>query len=133
MPPNQIPVSEADKRILETIRTEFFPALNKIKDLLTRIQSTRLVFFLYSPGLSKLEQEYFEISQALFVIDRKLTTPDILFEGLSNIDEGAAAYFRFNEAIKKGLAEATGYIEIVDRTLDRKKQTLQNNRTLLLA
>ena len=58
----QIKVSEPEKRILETLRIEFFPILNKLKDLLIQIQKYRLLFYVFSAQLPKFENEYFNIS-----------------------------------------------------------------------
>jgi hypothetical protein len=129
----QIPVSQPEKRILETFRVEFFPEIQKLKDVLIRIQGCKLYMRLYSPQLPTLEQEYLNTVSKLFLIDRKLTTLDVLFEGLTNTAENMQAYFKYQVMIKEKLSEMSSYIEIIDRTLDRKKQTLQNNRTLVIA
>lgn len=129
----QVPVSEPEKRILEALRVEFFPVLNKLKDLLTRMQNCRLFFYVFSPSLSDLEKEYFDISAELFVIDKKLTTPDVLFKGLNGENIAMLAYFRWRPMIIQSLSEAMNYTEIIDRNLDRKRQTINNNRTTCLA
>lgn len=129
--------SEPERIIVETLGKELFPSLEKLKDLLIRIQNCRIPYYFFSIELNKLEKEYFNAASNFFLIDKKLKTPNLLF-GLENstmavTDSYMIEYFKFQGAFNPTLAEGMKYIEIIDRTLDRKNQTMQNNRTFTLA
>ncbi len=129
--PNQI--SEGGKRILDTVQKELFPSLEKLKDILVRIQKVRISWQLYSLELHKLEKEYYQASSDFFSTVRKLQTPDILFSGLENNPQHIVDYFQFQGAFQNNIAQGINYIEIIDRTLDRKAQNIQNNRIFLIS
>lgn len=130
---NELKVSEGGKRILNTCQKELFPTLNKLKELLISIQKCRISFQLYSRQLDKFEKDYHNVSLVFFEVSRKLETPDIIFEGLSGEAQYIADYFQYQNAFLQNLADGRNYVEIIDRTLDRKNQNIQNNRTFLLA
>jgi len=131
--PNQIPISEGGKRVLTTIKDELFPCINKLKDVLVRTQKVRISYQLYLKILTVLEKEYNEISSKFFDVVRKLDTPDILFLGLEDDKQNMVAYFQFQEGFKRTIDQGLTYVEIIDRTLDRKTQNIQNNRTFLIS
>jgi hypothetical protein len=130
---NEIPISDGGKRILNTMKDEMFPIQNKLKELLVRIHKSRVNFSLFSKDLAIQSNEYESISTNFFEISQKLQTPDILFLGLKNNAENIAAYFQYQQAVMQSIDEGSKYIEIIDRTLDRKLQTINNFRTQLLA
>ncbi|MEK7638795.1 MAG: hypothetical protein AAB388_01400 [Patescibacteria group bacterium] len=129
----QIPVSEGTKRLLNTVQQELFPILNELKQLLIDIQGVRINFPLYSSRLRKYSSQYEDIAKRFFVVVQKLETPDILFKGLPENSKDIASYFQFESAVGKNISEGSAYIEIIDRTLDRKRQTIFNSWTLLFA
>jgi len=133
MSQNELKISEGGKRILNTCQKELFPTINKLKELLISIQKCRISYQLYSSNLNKLEKEYYEISLNFFEVSRKLETPDIIFEGLEGEAQYMADYFQYQNAFLQNLSDGKNYVEIIDRTLDRKSQSIQNNRTFLLA
>ena len=128
-----IPVSEGTKRIMETVHKELFPILNELKQLLVDIQGLRIVFPLYSKRLNKYDTQYQDIAKRFFIVVQKLETPDILFKDLPNNPQDIASYFQFEGAVSKNINEGSKYVEIIDRTLDRKRQTIFNSWTLFLA
>ncbi|GEM_PF-1802394 len=136
-----VPESPAARRILITVKDELFPILNKLRDLLVRVQKCRIGYQLYSPELRALDVEYSIVSGEFFVLHKKMSTPDLLFEGLSETTDASShpapqlvfEYNRFQFAFSKLLDEGVSYTEIIDRTLDRKTQSLNNNRTFSLA
>jgi hypothetical protein len=129
----QIPLSDGGKIMLNIVKDELFPLQNDLKNLLLDTQKCRISLPFYSKKLNSLENKYFELSIKFFDIVRKLETPDILFKGLKDDPLNIANYFQFHEAISKNINEGSKYIEIIDRTLDRKKEIIQNFRTLILA
>mgnify|MGYP001561891979 CR=1 FL=1 len=133
MPPNQIPVSEGGKRILNTIKDELFPVIKRLKDILVRVQKVRISYQLYSTTLSNLETEYALVSGDFFEVVRKLQTPDLLFKGLVDNPQYVADYFQYQEAFQKNIEQGLNYVEIIDRTLDRKIQNIQSNKTFLIS
>jgi len=133
MPPNQIPVSTGGRRILNTVKEELFPVIDRLKDILVHVQKVRISYQLYSPILSNLEKEYTQVSADFFEVVRKLQTPDVLFDGLSDNPQNIVDYFQYQGAFQKNIEQGLNYVEIVDRTLDRKTQSIQNTRTFLIS
>lgn len=129
----EIPVSEGTKVMLDTIQNELFPVLEKLKKLLVDVQSCRIRFPLYSPKLNSLEIEYGDISVDFFNVARKLDTPDILFKGLKEDTQNIASYLQFRNVTAEKISDGSRYLEILDRTLDRKKESIINAWTLVLA
>lgn len=129
----EMPISAGGKRVLNTVKDDLFPILKELRDLLLRVHRSRPPFPLYSPNLSSLTLEFEELSASFFGVVRKLETPDILFSGLTEDPRNIADYFQFQGAFLKQIEEGGKYIEIIDRTLDRKTQAIQNSRTLVLA
>ncbi len=119
--------------MLDAVKDELFPVSKNLKELLIDVQKYRIKFPIFSKHLSILENRYEEVSKNFYAIVKKLETPDDLFEGLENNPQDIASYFQFQPAISKSIQEASKYIEIIDRTLDRKRERIQNFRTLLLA
>ena len=132
MKKDQIPVTSGQKIIMNTVQKELFPTLESLKELLVRIQKLRIAFPLYSRELSLIEKEYTQIAVDFFEVTRKLQTPDILFKD-SKDDQNMVDYFQFRGAFIQNISEGASYIEIIDRTLDRKSEMIQNSRTLFLA
>lgn len=130
---NTIPVSDGTKILLDTIQKELFPVLNELKQLLIDTQELRIKFPLYSKRLKEYDNRYQEITKKFFIVVQKLETPDILFKDLPNNPQNIASYFQFQGAMSKNIEEGSKYVEIVDRTLDRKRQTIFNSWTLFLA
>ncbi len=128
-----IPLSEGTKILLNTIQKELFPILNELKQLLIDIQGLRITFPLYSKELNKYEATYQDVAKRFFTLVQKLETPDILFQGLPPNPQDIAGYFQFEGAVGKNINEGSKYVEIIDRTLDRKRQTIFNSWTLFLA
>ncbi len=128
-----IPISEGTKILLNTIQQELFPVLNELKQLLVDIQGLRITSALYSKELSKYEAAYQDLAKRFFIVVQKLETPDILFKDLPHNPQDIAGYFQFEGAVGKNLNEGSRYVEIIDRTLDRKRQTIFNSWTLFLA
>ena len=118
---------------METVHKELFPILNELKQLLVDIQGLRIVFPLYSKRLNKYDTQYQDIAKRFFIVVQKLETPDILFKDLPNNPQDIASYFQFEGAVSKNINEGSKYVEIIDRTLDRKRQTIFNSWTLFLA
>lgn len=118
---------------METVHKELFPILNELKQLLVDIQGLRIVFPLYSKGLNKYDTQYQDIAKRFFIVVQKLETPDILFKDLPNNPQDITSYFQFEGAVGKSINEGSKYVEIIDRTLDRKRQTIFNSWTLFLA
>ncbi len=133
MPPDQLPIRPGGKRILDTVKDRLFPITNRLKDILVRVQKIRVSYQLYSPTLSSLDKEYTEASGDFFEVVRILQTPDLLFEGLGDNPEPIVDYFQYQEAFQKNIEQGLNYVEITDRTLDRKTQSIQNNRTFLVS
>ncbi|HEY9584793.1 MAG TPA: hypothetical protein VJI33_04435 [Candidatus Paceibacterota bacterium] len=129
----QYKVSDGGKKILNTVKDELFPILNQLKDLLVSIQKCRINFSIYSKELSDLELKYSDLATSFFTVTKKLKTPDILFSGLDDNPQNIADYFQFQDAFSLSIEEGTKYVEIIDRTLDRKSQNIQNFRTIILA
>lgn len=119
--------------MMEIVHKELFPALNELKQLLVDIQGLRIIFPLYSKELKRHDTQYQDIRKRFFTVVQKLETPDILFKGLPNNPQDIASYFQFEGAISKNINEGSKYVEIIDRTLDRKRQTVFNSWTLFLA
>jgi chromosome segregation ATPase len=130
---NQIPVSEGTKRMLNLVKDEFFPITNEIKELLIEIQKIRIKIPIFSKKLNNLEKEYEDVSKRFYSVVKKLETPDDLFEGLESNQQDIVGYFQFQKPIANNINSSSKYIEIIDRTLDRKKERIQNFRTLVLA
>lgn len=128
-----IPLSEGTKILLNTIQTELFPILNNLKQLLVDIQGLRINFPLYSKKLNNYNLKYQTIAKDFFTVVQKLETPNILFKGLPSNPQDIASYFEFHEAMSKNISEGSRYVEIIDRTLDRKQQTIFNSWTIFLA
>lgn len=126
-------ISKGTKILLDTIQQELFPVLNELKQLLVDIQGLRITFPLYSKELSKYEVVYQDIAKRFFIVVQKLETPDILFKDLPHNPQDIAGYFQFEGAVGKNINEGSRYVEIIDRTLDRKRQTIFNSWTLFLA
>lgn len=131
--PNQIHLSKGAKHILDTVQKDLFPCIEKLKDVLVRTQKVRVSYQLYSRTLYSLDKEYNDVCSGFFDVVRKLDTPDILFHDLDNDAENMAAYFQFRGGFKSNIDQGLNYIEIIDRTLDRKTQNIQNNRTFLIS
>lgn len=129
---DETPATTGQKIIMNTIQKELFPTLESLKELLVRIQKLRIIFPLYSKELSLIEKDYEKTAVAFFEVTRKLQTPDILFKD-SKEDRNIVDYFQFRGAFVQNISEGASYIEIIDRTLDRKRGTIQNSRTLFLA
>lgn len=132
----EIPLSVGGQVMLNVVHKELLPMLNKIRELLINIQKCDIKCPLYSRELNDLEKNYINVVSAFFLIIKKIESPDELFKGLEIKQDDfqhIADYFQFQPAISKSVAEGFGYIEIADRTLDRKKQTIQNTRSFLLA
>ena len=117
---------------MNTVHKELFPTLESLKELLIRTQKLRIVFPLYSKELVLIEKEYRQTAVDFFEVTRKLQTPDILFKD-SKEDKNIVDYFQFRGAFVQSISEGSSYVEIIDRTLDRKRETIQNSRTLFLA
>lgn len=130
---NQIPVSEGTKRMLDTFQKELLPALDSMRKLVIEVQSCRITFPFYSHKLTVLQKKYNEISIEFFNVVRKLETPDILFKDISENPQNIASYLQFQPAMSKSIADGSNYIEILDRALDRKNESIQNTRTLAIA
>lgn len=128
-----IPVSEGVKILLNTIQKELFPILNELKQLLVDIQELRIKFPLYSKKLNEYNKKYQQITKRFFTTVQKLETPDILFKDLPSNTQDMAGYFQFQGAMGKNIEEGSKYIEIIDRTLDRKSQNTFNSWTVFLA
>lgn len=135
MPNNNqsIPVTPGQRRILDTIKDELFPQIESLKKLIVEIQTCRISYQLYSRKLGILDAEYSRISKSFFEVVKKLETPDILFEGIEGGEKNVVDYFQFQNAFKQKIAEGVSYIEIIDRTLDRKIETIRNTRTFLIS
>ena len=127
----QITISE--HKVLMVVKDELFPQIEKIKKLMVDIQACRITYQLYSKQLNKLEKDYTILSKEFFGVVRKLETPDLLFESMGDSDSNAVAYFKFQTGFGKTISEGVGYIEVIDRALDRKLGQINNNRTLLIA
>jgi hypothetical protein len=131
---DQIHISEGGKRILNTVKDELFPLTEKLKDLLIRAQRIRSTFFeTNSRKLFELEAEHSQVSADFFVVATKLQTPDILFKGIKDDPQNIADYYQFQVAFQKNIDQGIGYMEIIDRTLDRKIQNIQNKITLAIS
>lgn len=128
----QVKVTPGQKRIMDTVQSELFPTLNLLKSLLVRIQKIRIKFPLYSRELTLTQKEYEKASAEFFEIARKLQTPDLLFHDMKE-DRNIVDYFQFRGAFEQNISEGFSYVEIIDRTLDRKQSAIQNSRTLILA
>jgi hypothetical protein len=128
-----IPVSEGVKILLNTIQKELFPILNELKQLLVDIQELRIKFPLYSKKLNEYNKKYQQITKRFFITVQKLETPDILFKDIPSNPQDMAGYFQFQGAMGKNIEEGSKYIEIIDRTLDRKSQNIFNSWTVFLA
>ena len=134
MPNQTIPVTNSERRILEVVKDELFPQIEDLKKVMVDLQSCRISWQVFSKRISKLEKDYSEVSGRFFGVVRKLETPDILFSGLEVEDvSNMSAYFNYQHAFKQNLSEGIGFVEIIDRTLDRKIGRINNNRTLWLA
>ncbi len=133
MPPNQIPISIGGKKILNTVKDELFPIINDLKSILISVQRIRISYQLYSLDLSKTEKEYTQEVVKFFEVVRKLQTPDLLFEGLDGDFQNMADYFQYQGAFQKVIEQGLNYVEIIDRTLDRKTQNIQSNRVFLIS
>lgn len=57
------PVTPGQKVILETVQKELFPQIDKLKDLLVKIQSCRISFQIYSLQLQQIEKEYYIVAK----------------------------------------------------------------------
>ena len=68
-----------------------------------------------------------------FEVVKKLETPYLIFEGMDGGERNIVDYFQFQGAFKQNISEEVGYVEIIDRTLDRKVGTIQNTRTFLIS
>jgi hypothetical protein len=129
-----IPITTGQQKILETLWNDLFPQIEVLKDLMVNIQACRVSCQIYSLKLNQLEKRYSEASQTFFGVVKKLETPDILFQDTENAkDNNMVAYFQYQSAFKQNIAEGISYVEIIDRTLDRKSGSVQNNRTLLIS
>ncbi len=126
-------VTEGVKLILKTVKDELFPVIGELKDVLIHIQKIRISYQIHSPALRALENKYTRTAAIYFEVVRKLQAPDILFAGMQNNDENMIGYFQYQGAFQKNIDEGISCIEIIDRTLDRKSQNIQNNRTFLLS
>jgi len=133
MPNNEIPITDGQRKILETVKDELFPQLVNLRNLLVRIQECRIYYQLHSFKLHELDKEYSRVSRDFFVVVQKLETPDILFEGVAGGKENIVHYFQFAGAFKQKIAEGVGYVEIIDRTLDRKIGTIRTTRIFLIS
>ncbi|MFA5751352.1 MAG: hypothetical protein WCX79_04535 [Candidatus Paceibacterota bacterium] len=128
-----IPLSEGAKILLNTVQKELFPVLNELKQLLVNIQGLRINCPLYSKQLIEYQTTYEDTAKRFFVIVQKLETPDILFKDLPQDIQNIASYFQFENAVGKNINEGSKYVEIIDRTLDRKRQIIFNYQTLFVA
>ena len=126
-------ISRGGKLILNTIKDELFPCIKNLKDLIIKIQKCHIKFPLYSFELNKLEKEYLEVSEKFFTVSIKLQTPDILFKDLEEDPRYIVDYFQYKEAIGQTIVDGSKIIEIIDRTLDRKRQNIENNRALYIS
>ncbi len=129
----QTPVSQGTQRILVTVHSELFPTIKELRELLLETQKIRISYFLFSNKLTNRKLEYAKVATSFFTAVKKLETPEILFDGLTNDMEYMADYFQLQGAFLSNIETGLRYIEIIDRTLDRKCQDIQNNRTLILA
>ena len=127
-----IELTNGQQIIMRTIMVELRPPLESLKKLVVKIHKLRLSFQLYSNELLLIEKEYAEISTAFFEATRKLQSPELLFENSDN-DCDMFSYMTNQGLFIPKISEGVAYIEIIDRTLDRKLQTIQNSRALVLA
>jgi len=126
-------IRPGQRKIMVTVKDELFPQIEKLKDLLVKIQSCRISNQLFSIIMNNLENEYSMVSSNFFEVVKKLETPDILFQGVDGGDQNMIDYFQFRGAFKDNISEGLNYIEIIDRTLDRKFGVIVNNRTFLIS
>jgi hypothetical protein len=131
--PKEIPITESGKRILDTVKDELFPLLEDMKNILVDVHACRISYQIYSCELNQINDRYLEKSTKIFQVIQKLQTPDILFQGLENTDQNAVDYFQYKMTFEKNIGEAFVYTEIIDRTLDRKFQSIQNTRTIWIS
>lgn len=129
----QTPVSQGTQRILVAVQSELFPAIKELRELLLETQKIKIPYFLFSNELTKRKLGYTEVTTRFFTVVKKLETPEILFEGLTNDMEYMSDYFQLQGAFLSNIETGLRYVEIIDRTLDRKSQDIQNNRTITLA
>jgi hypothetical protein len=126
-------LTPGQRKILETVKNELFPQIENLKKLIVNVQACRISYQLFSFKLQNLEKEYATVSKRFFEVVKKLETPDILFEGIEGEERNIVDYFQFQGAFKQNIGEGLTYVEIIDRTLDRKAGTIQNNRTFLIS
>lgn len=136
MPPNNqqsMKITPGQRKILDTVKDELFPQVDNLKSILVDIQACRISYQLYSLKLSSLEKRYSKVLKDFFEVVKKLETPDILFEGVGGGERNIVDYFQFQGVFKQNISEGIGYVEIIDRTFDRKVGTIQNTRTFLIS
>jgi hypothetical protein len=130
---NEIKITEGGKIILNTVKDELFPTVNMLKDLIVKIHSCRIRFPLYSAELNKIRNEYESVSVTFFDVAKKLETPDILFANMHDDPQLMVSYFQYKNAFESAINEGVKAVEIIDRSVDRKSQVIQNSWTYLLA
>lgn len=128
-----IPATPGQKKIMSTIQDELFPEMDKLKDLMIEVHECRISYHAYSSKLQKLEKEYSKTSKRFFSVVKKLQTPDDLFEGVDGGMKNMADYFQFKGAFQKNIEQGMNYIEIIDRSLDRKLGAIYSNRAFYLS
>jgi hypothetical protein len=129
----QKPLTPGTRKILNTIKDELFPQIEILKNLLVEFQQCRISYQLYSLKLHSLEIQYSTVAENFFKVVKKLETPNILFENVEGGEKNMIDYFQWQGVFKDNIKEGVEYIEIIDRTLDRKMGAIQNNRTFLIS
>jgi hypothetical protein len=127
-------ISEGGRIILNTVKDELFPLTEKLKNILVRVHSYRSTLLeTNSKQLYEIESEYSRVSADFFVVTTKLQSSDLLFKDLPGEPQNIADYFQYQDAFQKNIDQGIGYIEIIDRTLDRKIQDIHNKVTLVIS
>lgn len=124
--------------LLKAMLDDFFPLEKKINSCLVEIQKIRIpYYFLFSKKLNDLTVKYENLSAEYFSLVNVINNPDLLFENFKDKNKGVPdymiGYMQFKPGIQNNINQVNINLEIIDRTLDRKHQNLQNKITLFLA
>ncbi len=128
---------EAERIIMFFVKDELFPVINKLKNSCESIFSYKQSFrnTLSDKQLLDLIDNHKNISRDFFVLYKKFTTPDLLFESIKdrNNPQVMVDYFNFNEVVEKSLNEGFRLLEISERQIDRKVNSFYQLSTTILS
>jgi len=133
---------EASKILLNFAKNELLPMKGKLMDFFAEASIFRpnINMSFYRKGFKILENEYSRLTRESSELLKKYETPDIIFKGL-DIPKGNKTelayvmhtYFNFTPSIKPIIGDCLRLLEISDRILSNKRNTMDFKVSVILS